>query len=88
MLARAARLVALNGRLVFSNCSIDRDEGEAVIAAFLTAHSDFARDPIAPAEMPDFAEAITADGDLRTTPDMLGGIDGFFAARVKRVSGS
>ena len=88
MLSRAARLVALNGRLVFSNCSIDRDEGEAVIAAFLTAHSDFARDPIAPAEMPDFAEAITADGDLRTTPDMLGGIDGFFAARMKRVSGS
>lgn len=87
MLARAARLVALNGRLVFSNCSIDRDEGEAVIGTFLKTHSDFARDPIAPAEVPDFADAITVDGDLRTTPDMHGGVDGFFAARVKRVSG-
>ena len=37
------------------------------------------------AEIGGFAELITADGDLRSRPDLLaslGGLDGFFATRV------
>ena len=73
LLGEAARLVRPGGRLVFSNCSLDRAEGEAVVEAFLSAHPDFRRLPVAAGDVPDFAFAISASGDLRTTPDMLGG---------------
>jgi len=92
LLGEAARLLAPGGRLVFSNCSLDRVEGEDVVAAFLAARPDFARDPVAAAELPGFELALTPDGDLRTTPEMLGagegpvgGLDGFYAARLKRL---
>ncbi|MEX6506086.1 RsmB/NOP family class I SAM-dependent RNA methyltransferase [Jiella sp. M17.18] len=91
LLADAARLVKPGGILVFSNCSLDRAEGEEVVAKYLAAHQDFSRVPVTPDELPDFAFAITADGDVRTAPDMLpaqdgqlGGLDGFFAARLRR----
>ncbi|HEU00713.1 MAG TPA: RsmB/NOP family class I SAM-dependent RNA methyltransferase, partial [Aurantimonas coralicida] len=92
LLGESARLLAPGGRLVFSNCSLDRVEGEDVVAAFLAARPDFARDPVTAAELPGFEFALTPEGDLRTTPEMLGagegaegGLDGFYAARLKRL---
>ncbi|MCB8840660.1 transcription antitermination factor NusB [Aurantimonas sp. VKM B-3413] len=91
LLGEAARLVKRGGRLVFSNCSLDRAEGEAVVEAFLSDHPEFRRLPVLPEEITDFGFAISAAGDLRTTPDMLageagkaGGLDGFYAARLIR----
>ncbi len=92
LLDRAADFVAPGGRLVFSNCSLDPAEGEAVIEAFLAAHPAFSREPATPAELPGLARAIDARGDVRTTPDMdfgasqgaIPGLDGFFAARLRR----
>ncbi|WP_425365055.1 RsmB/NOP family class I SAM-dependent RNA methyltransferase [Fulvimarina endophytica] len=89
LLEEAARFVAPGGKLVFSNCSIDPIEGEEVVAAFLAAHGDFAREPVSGDELPELAEAVTPEGDLRTTPDMraeIGGLDGFYAARLVRRS--
>ena len=46
-------------------------------------------DPIHPDELPGLAEAITAEGTLRTTPAFWpdrGGMDGFFAARMIRAA--
>jgi 16S rRNA (cytosine967-C5)-methyltransferase len=44
------------------------------------------RDPVTAAEVFGHGDWITPDGDLRTLPFMLeGGMDGFFAARLKRL---
>ncbi|EAU42001.1 hypothetical protein FP2506_16249 [Fulvimarina pelagi HTCC2506] len=88
LLDAAANHVAPGGTLVFSNCSIDPIEGEELVKAFLAERKDFTRRPIEPTELPGFDKAVTSDGDLRTTPEMLsaiGGIDGFYASRLQRV---
>ncbi len=93
MLARAASLLRGGGRLVYCTCSLEPEEGEAQIAAFLRRNPNFARAPIKPDEEGIPAEFVSPEGDLRTTPNLwpaddprLAGVDGFFAARLKRLS--
>lgn len=43
ILTRAARLVRPGGRLIYATCSLLPAENQAVVAAFLSAHPDFAR---------------------------------------------
>ena len=82
LLDRAARWLAPGGALVYSVCSLEPEEGEAIVAAFLAAHSDFRLDP--PTQLPEF---VTPDqsGRVRILPGLLedqGGLDGFFAGRL------
>lgn len=91
LLDRAADLVKPGGRLVYSTCSLEPEEGEAQIAALLRRRPDLARDPVRPDEAPGLVEAIDSDGALRVTPDLwpaeearLAGLDGFYAARLRR----
>lgn len=87
LLAAAAAMVAPGGTLVYCVCSLQPEEGEDRIAAFLDARSDWARVPIAADELPGLEAARTKDGDLRILPVHLadaGGIDGFYAARCAR----
>jgi len=85
ILEAGAALVEPGGILVFAVCSLEREEGDEQIAAFLASHCEFARAPIAAKEVFGHEDWITPDGDLRTLPFMLeGGMDGFYAARLKR----
>lgn len=91
ILARAATLVKPGGHLVYCVCSIEPEEGEAQIAALLRKNPDFRRVPITAGECGVTPELITADGDLRTLPchwadedPRMAGLDGFFAARLRR----
>jgi 16S rRNA (cytosine967-C5)-methyltransferase len=87
ILESAAGLVEPGGALVFAVCSLEREEGEEQIAAFLAAHPEFARAPVSADELFGHSEWITPDGDLRTLPCHLsgkGGMDGFYAARLRR----
>jgi 16S rRNA (cytosine967-C5)-methyltransferase len=91
LLVRAGNLVREGGLLVYCTCSLEPEEGEALIAAFLGDHPAFERLPVTPQEIGGLAEAVTAAGDLRTLPSMLpdpdpamAGLDGFFAARLRR----
>jgi len=78
-------MVEPGGTLVFAVCSLEREEGEEQIDAFLDAHPEFSRSPIRAEELFGHAEWITPEGDLRTLPHQLeGGIDGFYAARLNR----
>ena len=87
ILEAGSAMVEPGGILVFAVCSLEREEGEEQIAAFLAAHPEFARMPIGADEVFGHSEWITPDGDLRTLPCHLsdkGGMDGFYAARLKR----
>ena len=86
LLDHAARWVEPNGRLVYSVCSLEPEEGEAIVADFLSGHPGFAVDPPRPGELPDFVTP-TPDGHVRILPGLLeaeGGLDGFFIARLVR----
>lgn len=87
MLARAADWLEPGGVLVYATCSLQPDEGEAQIAAFLESRPEFARDPVRAEEIGELAGAVTRGGDLRTLPSFWGehgGMDGFFAARLRK----
>lgn len=92
LLAHGADLVKAGGTLVYSTCSLEPEEGEAQVERFLEARPDFARVPLVPGEVPGTEAFITPQGDVRTLPShwMRGekersGLDGFFAARLKRI---
>ncbi|SLN15445.1 RsmB/NOP family class I SAM-dependent RNA methyltransferase [Oceanibacterium hippocampi] len=88
LLRAAAERVRPGGLLVYCVCSLQRREGEDRVAAFLAADPRYRREPITAGELPGMAETVTADGDLRSLPCHLGaegGIDGFYAARLRRL---
>ncbi len=85
LLERASNWVRPGGVLVYAVCSLERAEGEDVIARFLAEDSRYAIDPVRPEELP---AGVTPDsqGQVRTLPGMLadaGGLDGFFMARLR-----
>lgn len=90
LLRHALTLVKPGSILVFSNCSLDPREGEEVVARVL-ADGECERVPVVAADWPGLEEAITEHGEFRTTPAMLpmappfsGGLDGFYAAVLRR----
>lgn len=87
LLDSAARRVKPGGRLVYCVCSLEPEEGEAQVEAFLARNADFALDPVAEGEGGAPAASRRPDGTLRILPHHIaGGMDGFYAARLKRVS--
>ncbi len=88
LLARAADWLKPGGMLVYAVCSLEPEEGERQIARFLAERSGFDLQPVRSDELPAII-APTADGNIRTLPGMLreeGGLDGFFIARMHRLS--
>lgn len=86
MLDRAAPWVKPGGTIVYSVCSLEPEEGEHVVDAFLAKHPEFAVDPIMSAEVP-AGMLPRENGQLRILPGDLaqkGGADGFFIVRMKR----
>ena len=83
----AAEMTARGGTLVFAVCSLEREEGPEQVEAFLQHHPEFKRAPLDTADVFGHREWIDAAGDLRTLPCHLsdrGGMDGFYAARLRR----
>ena len=82
MIAAAARMLKPGGRLIYSVCSLQPEEGAARLAASGLHPAPFPANAI-----PGLGEAISSDGDLRTHPGMwpdTGGMDGFFTGRAVR----
>ncbi len=99
MLLKVADLLKPGGTLVFANCSINRAEGEDIVAS-LDASCGLALDPVLRDELPHLSGCITRQGTVRTLPFHLDtvdvgefkgnpmrmqGLDGFFAARFHKV---
>jgi 16S rRNA (cytosine967-C5)-methyltransferase len=88
LLDAAAAMVADGGTLLFAACSLEREEGPEQAEDFLRRHPEFRRDPVRAEELFGHSELIGDEGDLRTLPCHfadLGGMDGFFAARFRRL---
>lgn len=87
LIRAASRMVRPGGLLVYCVCSLSREEGEEVVDAFLRETPGFAREPVRLDEVAGDPAFLTAEGDLRTLPSHWaerGGMDGFFASRLRR----
>lgn len=84
----AVRLLSPGGTLVYAVCSLEAEEGPEVIAHILQQFPEMRRLPVKPSEIADLGDLVTADGDIRTLPcdlSALGGMDGFYIARLQRL---
>ncbi len=81
LLAGATAAVRPGGLLVYATCSLEPEENEDQVAAFLRAHPEFRREPSA--VLP--PECLSPDGDLALLPHRHG-TDGAFAARLRRAA--
>ncbi|MCR4376781.1 MAG: methyltransferase domain-containing protein [Rhodospirillales bacterium] len=88
LLRAAVDMVRPGGLIVYCTCSLQPEEGEQQIEALLASGAPVELDPVKPAEAGALAHVVTAQGFLRTLPSHLaeqGGMDGFFAARLRRL---
>ncbi|WP_291869264.1 transcription antitermination factor NusB [Bradyrhizobium sp.] len=89
LLLRATALLKPGGTLVYCTCSLEPEEGEQAISALLAQEPAMRRAPVDAGEVAGLGEILSPDGDLRTLPchlphddPRLGGLDGFYAARL------
>ena len=80
LLDAAARRVRPGGLLVYSTCSLEPEENEERVAAFLARTPDFEHEPVGEA-VPDVMR--TPEGNYAALPHVHG-TDGAFAARLRR----
>ncbi|MGI9350490.1 MAG: RsmB/NOP family class I SAM-dependent RNA methyltransferase [Rhizobiaceae bacterium] len=89
LLNRAITFVKRGGCIVFSNCSLLKQEGEDLLGRLLKSSSDITLSKIGSNEVPGISEMVNGQGALRSLPfhlpnnehPKLGGVDGFFACR-------
>ena len=81
LLDAAVASVRPGGWLVYATCSLEPEENEEQVRAFLSRHPDMSRDPgtAVPAEL------LTPDGDLLLLPQRHA-MDGAYAARLRKAA--
>ncbi|HEU4804499.1 MAG TPA: transcription antitermination factor NusB [Nitrobacter sp.] len=91
LLQKAFALLKPGGTLVYCTCSLEPEEGEHVVSALLASEAGVRRMPIDASEVAGLEDIVTPAGDLRTLPchlphddPTLGGLDGFYAARLTK----
>ncbi len=84
ILESAARCLRHGGVLVYSTCSTEPEENEAVINGFLRSHAEFRRESVAPWLPEPGRQFLTAQGDFSTMGN-ADSMDGFYAARLTRM---
>lgn len=82
LLRRAAAALAPGGRLVYSVCSLEAEEGEERVACFLADHPGFRR--VDPRDVLPAAATTLLGDDSALRTSATAGTDGFFAAVLER----
>ncbi|TAH36043.1 MAG: MFS transporter [Alphaproteobacteria bacterium] len=86
ILLNATQMLAPGGILVYAVCSLQDEEGPQIMAKALKQNPQLRRLPITAADLPEFADLINPQGDVRTLPcDLgdMGGMDGFYVCRLQ-----
>ncbi len=95
LLQAAIEMAPPGGTIVYAVCSLQPEEGDMQVEAALQ-RGDVERVPVSPADLAagdlrrgaaGWTSMITRAGDLRTLPFLLGpigGMDGFYAARLRK----
>jgi 16S rRNA (cytosine967-C5)-methyltransferase len=83
LLLRLAGSVRPGGALVYATCTLSTEENDDILAAVLRLRPDFSLSDPRPLLPVPARGLVDADGILRTFPQRHG-LDGFFAARLKR----
>lgn len=82
LLAGVAGAVAIGGVLVYSTCSLEPEETDAVVADFLAGHPSFQVEDPGPA-LRKQGDLVNGEGSLRSWPHRHE-TDGFFVVRFRR----
>jgi 16S rRNA (cytosine967-C5)-methyltransferase len=83
ILNAAAPLLKKGGTLVYSTCTIDKEENEDVVNAFLQSHPDFTRDITLIERMPEPVKPFVQNGQVQILPHYFGS-DGFYIASLRK----
>ncbi len=83
LLDGAADVVALGGWLIYATCSLEPEENEEQVEAFLDRRREFELDPPRQTRV---SGLMSSDGTLRVLPQRHG-MDGAYAARLRRRAG-
>jgi 16S rRNA (cytosine967-C5)-methyltransferase len=83
ILNAAAPLLKKGGTLVYSTCTIDKEENEDVVNAFLQSHPDFTRDITLIERMPEPVKLFVQNGQVQILPHYFGS-DGFYIASLRK----
>lgn len=83
LLDTCCRYVKKGGTIVYSTCSILKDENERQIRRFLKEHPEFVLDSL-PESIPERLRAQAGEYGLQLLP-CRDGVEGFFVARMKRI---
>jgi 16S rRNA (cytosine967-C5)-methyltransferase len=85
MLSRVAPLLKPEGVLVYSTCTVSSEENEATLQGFLSEHPNYHLESARPYLPPGCGGMVNPMGALQTWPHKHG-VDGFYAARLRRIS--
>ena len=83
ILESCSSIVKEGGVLVYSTCSLEPEENEDQVEAFLERHREFRREPPSETVVPE--TCLSAAGDLFVRP-WITGTDGSYAARMRRTA--
>ena len=86
ILEQVAPLLRPGGVLLYSVCTFTARETAEVVADFLVRQKGFVLEDLRDLVPDRWCELIGEDGMLRTLPHRHGGMDAFFAARLRRVA--
>jgi 16S rRNA (cytosine967-C5)-methyltransferase len=84
ILAQASELVRPGGRLLYSTCSLESDENEAVVVAFLKEHAEFDQLRLPQIQISGDSIDLATESDAKRTWPHRHDVDGFFMAVFQR----
>jgi 16S rRNA (cytosine967-C5)-methyltransferase len=87
LLTAAVDMLAPGGIVVYCACTLQPEEGAQVVDSLIAEGLSLRRVPVVASELHGFEQFLTSAGDMRTLPCQmadLGGLDGFYAARLRR----